>query len=143
MNGKRTATVAGWIVTTAMLAIGIGCASLGTAQYGDGKAGNVPLKPVIEKLAKAADAKAPGSGDLIRKYFASASQQRVMKGWKQVVEMRHMVTGEKINLADYEAVPVLVRETGNDVTIDDVIQAVGGDTNDPNAALDAILNEGL
>jgi hypothetical protein len=61
-----------------------------------------------------------------------------MKGYKQVVELRHKVTGVKIDLADYEAVPVLVRETGNDVTLDDVIEAVGG-TNE----LDKILEEGL
>ena len=141
MNTKRMAAGA---AAAAMLTFAAGCASLGgKVEYGDGKVGAVQMKPHIEKLAKVADAKAPGSGDLIRKYFASASQQRVLKGWKQIVEMRHKVTGVKIDLADYEAVPVLVRETGNDVTIDDVIDAVGGDTNDPNAALDAILNEGL
>lgn len=97
------------VIVTASLVGLTGCASM---QYGDGKAGNIPLDPAVQKLATALDAKIPGSGNMLRKYFATASRQRVPPGWEMVLEVRHRTTGEKIDLADYELVPDMRRAAG-------------------------------
>ena len=85
-------------------------------ELGDGKIGSVPYAPAIDKAAAEADKIMPGAGDFLRKWYATTQQQRVPPGWRMVTDIRNKVTGEKIDLNDFEPVPRLERVTSSVVT---------------------------
>jgi hypothetical protein len=84
-----------------------GCGSLGTIRYGDGRVGPVPLDPAVRQVAAMADAKAPGSGALIRQWFEDAGADKIPAGYKlrwRVLDEQ----GNEVDLSRLRRVPELV-----------------------------------
>lgn len=90
------------------LVLGAAASLLGacsTARYGDGKAGPIPLDPLVEKVAAAADAKVPGAGDKVKAYFAGAKAERVPTGYR--IRYETLLDGQPIDVARITKRPVL------------------------------------
>jgi len=80
----------------------------GTVRYGDGRVGEIPLKPAVEALAVKADAY--GLGDELRTYFADAERERVPDGYRVVVPL--LYKGEEMDLSQVtRGEPRLVKQT--------------------------------
>ena len=95
-----------------MLALS-GCAT--TPQYGDGKIGGVSIDPAVQSLATALNAKAPGTGDYVAKWFATSGVDRVPPGY--AIQWESYLEGRRINRDDIIDVPRLVVKDGVAVPI--------------------------
>ena len=91
-NSKRPVDRITCLAVAAVVALWLtGC---GTINYGDGKAGPVPLDPIAEQIAAKADKY--GFGDDVRAYWSDASRERVPDGY--TIEQPYLYDGKEIDL---------------------------------------------
>lgn len=140
MNTRRTLNVAAGIVLIAACIMGAlmgsGCATV--PQYGDGKMWQVPLDPAVDALAKALDSKAQGSGDYVRKWFATSGVDRVPPGY--AIRWTAYLDGKAIDETAIVRVPSLVVREGATPIPPPAVAVTNAPDRDPLNELGGLLN---
>ena len=126
----RRAPIASGLILLGIIALFLlattGC---GTMRYGDGRVGPVALDPAVGRLSDAMDQRFPGSGELVRGWFADAKLERVPPGW-EVVWDSYLPDGTKIDRGSIRDVPRLQPKA-------EAAAVVVATSNSPPSALDA------
>lgn len=134
-NDVRVAAAVLCAVCIGLVVCCSGCATV--PQYGDGKIGNIPLDPAVQSLATALNARAPGTGDYVAKWFASSGVDRVPPGY--AIRWTAYLDGKAIDETAIVRVPSLVVREG----ATPIPPPTSPDTNAINAAVDAVLGSGI